>query len=155
MHLKGMDTVFHDHLENRHFERRHFVRDTHSGILSIDDGCRRDTNCVLKVGGGNLGSRLPKGGRQELSRLTCVKRPGLTSKNLAGIAHCERIMCREKKILRCTSFHELLTFRLRTGRKTGIIAAFLALNLVGSGVSVRESICTEFLSWFCFAHDGN
>ena len=59
MHFKDTDTVFHDHFENRHGEPRHPVCDAHSGILSVDDACRRDTLRVLKEGGDELASCLP------------------------------------------------------------------------------------------------
>ena len=64
MTLENMDATLHDNFEKEHREARKLVRNAHSCVFPIDNGCRLDLSCVLEVGDEELTSRFPQGVRR-------------------------------------------------------------------------------------------
>ena len=86
-------------------------------------------------------------GDHKFHRLALIPRSGLTNKYFDD---CKRVFSRVFDALSCTSFHELMTFRLGTKQETGIIAAFLAFDSVRSGVGAWKNRRTELFNRLFF-----
>ena len=122
MNLEDMDATLHDNLEKERREARKLLCNAHSCAFPIDNGCRLDPSCVLKVGDEELVSRLPDE-CEALPHLVLFEGSSLAKKkNFGRLTHSQGVFGSKPKSSARVGRNKLLTRCSAVKQEVGIFS---------------------------------